>query len=121
VLPARHRLRTAAEFRAVVRRGRRVSRPLLTVHLLPADAQDAGSATPARAGLVVSRAVGGSVLRHRTSRRLRALLLPRLAPLPPGTRLVVRAAPGSGSVPSRALAGDLDAALSQAARPRSRR
>jgi ribonuclease P protein component len=70
---------------------------------------------------VVSKAVGGSVLRHRTSRRLRALLLPRLGGLPAGTRLVVRAAPGAGSVPSRALAEDLDDALSTAVRPRSRR
>ena len=120
MLPEAHRLHTAADFRLVVRRGRRASRPLLTVHLLPPRPED-GTTGPARAGLVVSKAVGGSVVRHRTSRRLRALLLPRLAPLAPGTRLVVRAAPGSGQVPSSALAADLDQALTSAGRPRSRR
>ena len=43
----------------------------------PADA-------PPRAGLVVSRAVGGSVVRHRVARRLRHLLRPRLATPAPG-------------------------------------
>ena len=110
---------TATDFRAVMRRGRRASRPLLTVHLLAAAPPDAGA--PARAGLIVSKAVGGSVVRHRTARRLRALLLPRLPFLPAGTRLVVRAAPGAGAAPSSALAVDLDDALTSAVRPRSRR
>jgi len=119
VLPDRHRLHTAADFRAVLRGGRRAARPLLTVHLLTAVRDDARD--PARAGLVVSKAVGGSVVRHRTSRRLRALLLPRLPGLPAGSRLVVRAAPGAGQAPSRALAVDLDDALTSAHRPRPRR
>jgi ribonuclease P protein component len=120
VLPQAYRLRSATDFRTVVRAGRRGARPLLTVHLLAGRPQDA-STGPARAGLVVSKAVGGSVVRHRTSRRLRALLLPRLVALPAGSRLVVRAAPGCGSAPSSALSLDLDEALATATRPRSRR
>jgi len=117
VLPAEHRLRRAADFTEVVRRGRRASRPLLTVHLLlPAAGADAG--LPPRAGLVVSKAVGGSVLRHRTSRRLRHLLPARLAALPAGARLVVRAAPSAGDAASGELGSDLDGALASAARPR---
>ena len=73
---------------------------------------------PPRAGLVVSKAVGGSVVRHRTARRLRHLLRDRLDRLPPGARLVVRAAPAAGSAPSSALAADLDAALASALRAR---
>jgi ribonuclease P protein component len=117
VLPAAHRLHRAADFTEVVRRGRRASRPLLTVHLLAGGP----SGTPARAGLVVSKAVGGSVVRHRTARRLRHLLLPRLAALGEGARLVVRASPGAGSAPSSALATDLDGALAAATRPRTPR
>jgi ribonuclease P protein component len=113
VLPAAHRLHRAADFTEVVRRGRRASRPLLTVHLLSGG--DPGH--PARAGLVVSKAVGGSVVRHRTARRLRHLLLPRLSGLADGTRLVVRAAPGAGTAPSSALGADLDGALASATRP----
>ena len=104
----------------MVRSGRRAARPLLTVHLLAPGRLDVASG-PARAGLVVSKAVGGAVVRHRTSRRLRALLLARLPDLPAGTRLVVRAAPGAGDAPSQALAVDLDDALARAARPRARR
>ncbi|MCW2681665.1 MAG: ribonuclease protein component, partial [Frankiales bacterium] len=86
MLPEAHRLRSSTEFSEVVRRGRRSSRPLLTVHaLLSSD-----DASPVRAGLVVSKAVGGSVVRHRTSRRLRHLLRDRVAALPAGARLVVR-------------------------------
>ena len=113
MLPEAHRLRASADFTEVVRRGRRTSRPLLTVHAL-LTGQDA----PVRAGLVVSKAVGGSVVRHRTARRLRHLLRDRVAALPAGAALVVRAAPGAGTAPSSALAVDLDAALASALRPR---
>ena len=111
-----HRLRASAEFGEVVRRGRRGSRPLLTVHALSTD-----DAAPVRAGLVVSKAVGGSVVRHRTARRLRHLLRDRVGALPAGARLVVRAAPAAGTAPSAALAVDLDAALAGALSPRRAR
>ena len=119
MLPAEHRLRRAPDFTEVVRRGRRASRPLLTVHLLLPAA--ASGQPPARAGLVVSKAVGGSVVRHRTSRRLRHLLRERLAGLPAGSRLVVRAAPSAGAAASTALGTDLDGALDAAVRPRRTR
>lgn len=110
------RLRRSSDFTDVVRRGRRASRPLLTVHLLTAAVGAAPGPVevdgPApRAGLVVGRAVGGSVVRSRTSRRLRHLLRDRLQGLPAGARLVVRAAPGAGTASSAALAVDLDGAL----------
>jgi ribonuclease P protein component len=109
VLPRPARLTRSADFSEVVRAGRRAGRPLLAVHLVvPEPAAQDG---PARAGLVVSRAVGGSVVRSRTSRRLRHLLRDRLAALPAGSRLVVRAAPGAGAASSAALGADLDAAL----------
>ena len=113
MLPARHRLSRSADFSEVVRRGRRAARPLLTVHAL----QGAAAADePARAGLIVSKAVGGSVVRSRASRRLRALLHERLPALPPGARLVVRAAPAAGTASSAALAVDLAAALERVLR-----
>lgn len=107
MLPPAHRLRTSSEFSSVVRSGRRAGRPLLALHAL------SGDEGPARAGLVVSRAVGGSVVRHRVARRLRHLLAVRLPALPAGTRLVVRANPPAGAATSAALGADLDAALSR--------
>ena len=115
MLPREHRLHRPADFTEVVRRGRRSSRRLLTVHAL------LGTDGPPRAGLVVSKAVGGSVVRSTVSRRLRHLLRERLASLPPGTRVVVRAGVAAGAAPSAALAADLDAALPGALRPRSAR
>jgi ribonuclease P protein component len=79
---------------------------LLTVHLLACPAP-----APARAGLVVSKAVGGSVVRTRVARRLRHQLQPLLPALPAGTRLVVRAAPAAATAASDALAADLRAAV----------
>jgi ribonuclease P protein component len=114
VLPPPRRLRSSTDFSEVVRRGRRASRPLLTVHAVLAGPPD----VPARAGLVVSKAVGGSVVRTRTARRLRHLLRDRLPDLPSGSRLVVRAAPAAGTAPSAALGSDLDAALRALTAPR---
>ena len=90
MLSAEHRLRSSAEFTQVVRRGRRAGRPTLTAHLLVTSTGE-----PPRAGLVVSKAVGGSVVRHRVARRLRHLLRDRVGDLTPGTLLVLRAAPRS--------------------------
>jgi ribonuclease P protein component len=113
VLGRSARLHRSADFTEVVRRGRRASRPTLTVHLLTGG-DDA--ALPARAGLVVSKAVGGSVVRSTVSRRLRHLLRDRLGELPDGSRLVVRAAPAAARATSPLLAQDLDAALARARR-----
>ena len=107
MLSREHRLRRSAEFSDVVRRGRRAGRPLLTVHLL------AGGEPPARAGLVVSKAVGGSVVRSRVSRRLRHQLRAVLPALPVDARVVVRAAPAAATADSAALGADLRRALAR--------
>jgi len=126
VLPAAHRLRSSADFAAVTRTGRRARSGDLVVYLVgrpplagcqPSDQTSAMPSSPepgaARAGLIVSRKVGGSVIRHQVSRRLRAQLAGRLAGLPPGARLVVRALPSAAGVSSGELAGQLDRALAK--------
>jgi ribonuclease P protein component len=116
VLPRPRRVNRPADFRRVLRRGRKCGRRRLVVHAhrdVPADGAP-GAATgplPARAGLVVGRGVGPAVVRHRVSRRLRHLLAPRLDLLAPGTDLVVRAQAPAGDATSSELAEDLDAAL----------
>ena len=107
MLPAEHRLRSRADFGATVRRGRRAGRPSLTLHLLV----EAGAVGPARAGLVVSKAVGGSVVRHAVARRLRHQLQPLIGTLPEGALLVVRAAPRAATATSAVLGADLTAGL----------
>ncbi|MBJ3805929.1 ribonuclease P protein component [Streptomyces flavofungini] len=114
MLPTEHRLRRREDFATAVRRGRRAGRPLLVVHLRSGatDPHVPGeSLPPTRAGFVVSKAVGGAVVRTTVKRRLRHLMRDRLASLPPGSLVVVRALPGAGDADHAQLARDLDAAL----------
>ncbi|MFG2329870.1 ribonuclease P protein component [Streptomyces sp. NPDC048604] len=114
MLPTENRLRRREDFATAVRRGRRAGRPFLVVHLRSGamDPHAPGeSAPPARAGFVVSKAVGGAVVRNQVKRRLRHLIRDRLSELPPGSLVVVRALPGAGDADHLQLARDLDAAL----------
>jgi ribonuclease P protein component len=116
VLPAAARLRRREDFTLAVRRGGRAGRGTLVAHYLCPDlsADPASDVAPvARAGFVVGRAVGNSVVRHRTVRRLRHLVRDRLDRLPAGSILVVRARPPAADADSATLGRDLDAALSR--------
>ena len=106
MLPAGSRLTHRDDFSTAVRRGRRSGRSRLVVHLHPT-----GGVGRPKAGFVVSKAVGGSVVRHRVARRLRHLVATRLDMLPPGALLVVRALPPAATASSAELAGDLDGGL----------
>ncbi|WP_409489532.1 ribonuclease P protein component [Amycolatopsis sp. cmx-11-12] len=109
MLPAAARLRRSEDFRAVMRRGAKAGRRRLVVHALTTDPPDAAEA--ARAGFVVSKAVGNSVVRHRVTRRLRHLISARIGTLPPGSSLVIRALPPAADASSAELGSDLDASL----------
>ncbi|MER7947386.1 ribonuclease P protein component [Streptomyces sp. NPDC096079] len=114
MLPTENRLRRREDFATAVRRGRRAGRPLLVVHLRSGATNPHApgeSAPPTRAGFVVSKAVGGAVVRNQVKRRLRHLVRDRLSELPPGSLVVVRALPGAGDAEHAQLARDLDAAL----------
>jgi ribonuclease P protein component len=114
VLHTENRLRRREDFATAVRRGRRAGRPLLVVHLCSGstDPHAPGESAPlTRAGFVVSKAVGGAVVRNQVKRRLRHLIRDRLPELPPGSLVVVRALPGAGDADHAQLARDLDAAL----------
>ncbi len=106
MLASRNRLRDSAEFTAVVRKGRRAGRTHLVVHLLPTSTDG-----PPRVGFVVSKAVGGAVVRNTVTRRLRAAVRERLDLLPAGSLAVVRALPASAAASSVELGADLDSAL----------
>lgn len=109
-------MRRSADFQQTVRRGARGGRETLVAHLTTTT--DPG---PPVVGLVVSKAVGNAVVRNRVRRRLRALAAARLAGLPGGSRLVVRAQAPAAGASSAELARDLDAALSAAGRRLTRR
>ncbi|MER5639563.1 ribonuclease P protein component [Kitasatospora sp. NPDC002227] len=124
MLPSENRLRRRQDFATAVKRGRRAGRPLLVVHLSraeetegPADRNSDSSPhvaeglPSARAGFVVSKAVGPAVVRNQVKRRLRHLVRSHLARLPAGSLIVVRALPSAGSATYAELEHDLAAAL----------
>lgn len=122
MLPAAHRLRSAAEFAAVTRSGRRNRSGDVVVYLADtapgghrpvSDQTSADFPAAPRAGLIVSRKVGGSVVRHQVARRLRAQLASRLGELPAGARVVVRALPSAAEASSQTLGRQLDAAFAK--------
>lgn len=94
---------------------RRAGTALVVVHR-----RDAQLPHPPRVGFIVSKAVGNAVVRHRTTRRLRALMAQRLSQLPWGCLLVVRANPAAAEAAPAELAADLDAALRRVASAPSR-
>ncbi len=108
MLPARHRLRTAADFSATVRGagGARSGGPLLVLH-----ARRGGATDSPRVGFVVSKAVGGAVVRNRTKRVLRHLVAARLPGIPMGVDLVVRANPAAAGATTPDLGAALDRSL----------
>lgn len=107
MLPAPNRLRSRSDFTSAVRgRGSvRAGSRLLVVH---ATRTDARAGCPPRVGFVVSRAVGGAVVRNRVKRRLRALSAGRLSATPAGVDVVVRANPAAGTATFDELQGALE-------------
>lgn len=112
MLSPAHRLRSRDDFARALGTGRRVPGRLLVLHLA-----ETGGPDPARVGLAVSKAVGGSVTRHRVARRLRHLLRERVGGLPTGSLLVVRAMPPTATATSPELARALDTGLARVTRP----
>jgi len=123
MLSPENRMRHSAEFGTVMRSGRRASRDALgVIYLAPrkpsGDSDRTDAPAPPRVGFVVSKAVGGAVVRKRVQRRLRHLMRSRLAVLPNGSLLVVRAKPSAATLRQEDLAVQLDSAIAAAQRPR---
>lgn len=76
-----------------------------------ANSTDARAGQPPRVGFVVSKAVGNAVVRNRTKRVLRALMRARIAQVPDGVDVVVKANPALTGTPRTLLVQDLDRLL----------
>lgn len=89
MLAHEQRIHRSDDFAVAMRRGRRFAHGPVVFHVGIAPDDDR------RCGFVVSKAVGGSVVRHRVTRRLRHVCGEIYHALPLGARLVVRALPGA--------------------------
>jgi ribonuclease P protein component len=86
VLAKTARLTESGDFARATKSGIRFSSPNFVGYLYINTA----SAEAARAGLIISRGVGGSVTRHRLARKIRHCLRDHYSTLPTGSLLVVR-------------------------------
>ncbi|WP_067884789.1 ribonuclease P protein component [Nocardia vaccinii] len=117
MLPEPYRLHHRAEFSRTVRHGRRIGRHDLVVHIYLTPALQADGGTPSvrhggpRFGLIVSKAVGPAVVRHRVARRLRHICAGLVDTLPDAADVVIRALPGAAAADSADLDRQLRSAL----------
>jgi ribonuclease P protein component len=86
VLAKSARLTESADFARATKSGLRFSTPNFVGYLHPTQLDQ-----PARAGLIISKNVGGSVTRHRIARQVRHTLREIYPQLPTGGLLVIRA------------------------------
>lgn len=113
----------------MLKRGRRAARGGVVVHWAAPAGAGTESATPsgaearstARAGFVVSKAVGNAVVRNRVKRRLRHAAAEQLSSWPVGADVVVRATPKSAGRDFAALRRDLAEAVEAARSGKDRR
>jgi ribonuclease P protein component len=101
-------MRSSTEFELVTKRGRRARSGALVVYLI---ADQEIFSPDVKVGLIVGKSVGGSVIRHRIARRLRAQLSSYLPLLPPGVGVAVRALAGAATASSAELSTDLRSAF----------
>ncbi len=105
MLAKANRVRRPADFRTIVRRGRRASTTHATIHLISTGEQDS------RFGFIVSKAVGGAVQRNLVRRRLRAVCVELLPQMRVGNDVVIRALPGSAEASWASLQSEIVAGI----------
>ncbi len=107
MLPAQYRMTRSTEFGVTVSQGAKAAQPDLVLYTWSDETGEPGP----RIGLVVSKAVGNAVQRHRVSRRLRHAARTMLGDFDPADRVVIRALPSSRNAISPRLEQELRTAL----------
>ena len=110
MLPRAHRMVDPADFTAAIRQGTRAGDPLVVVHVRADEERNSrlvGFVVPKRE---IKRANG----RNRVKRQLRHLMRERIADLPEGSRVVVRASNKALGVPCEELGEHVDRVLARA-------
>jgi ribonuclease P protein component len=88
VLPKNARLTVSADFARATKSGTRVTTENFVgyLYISPVTNND-----HPKCGLIVNKAIGGSVARHSLARKVRHAVAPQLTKLPNGSLLVIRA------------------------------
>ncbi|MCH6230512.1 ribonuclease P protein component [Microbacterium sp. CFH 31415] len=105
-----NRLTRGAEYKAVVRRGRRCAGTHTVTYVNSAVADG-----PARFGFIVSKQVGGAVVRNTVRRRLKALCAEALPAVRDGNDIVIRALPSAATAPFSELRDEVARCLARRA------
>lgn len=101
-----NRLTRGADYKAVVRRGRRRAGANAIVYV-----SASGEDRAARFGFIVSKQVGTAVVRNTVRRRLKAICAEALPSMQPGSDVVLRALPTSAVVSFQELRSDVQRSL----------
>ena len=96
----------------VVRRGARCAGAATVTHVVVT-----GEERAARFGFIVSKAVGGAVVRNTVRRRLKAVCAEALPGVAPGADIVIRALPSAATAPFSQLRTEVLRCLARRARP----
>ena len=88
MLPVDARLTQSSDFARATKSGIRVTTQHFVGYLYISPVTNDASA---KCGLIISKAVGGSVKRHRVARKVRHAITPLIDSLPTGSLLVIRA------------------------------
>lgn len=102
MLPNSARIKSSSDFVRVTKSGRRTTTDSLIAYLLPSQSNSGsnlGSNSKSNSknydnpklGLIISKSVGNSVVRHRIARQIRHASFNYLSLLPTGSLLVIRA------------------------------
>lgn len=105
-----NRLTRGAEYKAVVRRGRRCAGAHTVTYVLTSDESRA-----TRFGFIVNRQVGSAVVRNTVRRRLKAVCAEALPQLRPGSDIVIRALPDAATLAYHDLRAEVATCLSRRA------
>lgn len=111
MLAKAHRITRGADYRAIVRRGRRVALDHTVTYV-----RSGSSESPVRFGFIVGKAVGNAVRRNRLRRQMKAVCLQLLPQLREGTDIVVRALPASADVTWATLQEEITRAVTRGSR-----
>lgn len=105
-----NRLTRGSDYKAIVRRGRRCAAAHTVTYV-----GTSGDARAARFGFIVSKQVGGAVVRNTVRRRLKAVCAAALPQVRPGSDIVIRALPSSATAEFSELRDEVTRCLARRA------